>query len=87
MTEPRLIQNFSGCHALLVAGAATNTDVLADTLGRLGVVVRLVTPAQARNERDIVIFAPDRDIIFIDVDLDDALDLPFSQMVNARRPR
>lgn len=45
MTTPRLIQNFSGAQALLIAPPSTATDVLASTLMKLGLTVASVVPA------------------------------------------
>ena len=45
MTNPRLIQNFSGAQALLIAPPGTATEVLAGTLWKLGLTVASVVPA------------------------------------------
>jgi hypothetical protein len=45
MTNPRLIQNFSGAQALLIAPPGTATEVLAGTLMKLGLTVASIVPA------------------------------------------
>lgn len=78
MTEPSLLQNFSGGRAIVVTDRVSSLDVLISTLIRLGVVTDpadIVTTAAAI---DLAALQPERDIIFIDGDVGDGAALPLS---------
>jgi AmiR/NasT family two-component response regulator len=69
MTTPRLIQNFSGAQALLIAPPTTATDVLAGTLMKLGLTVASVVPVGEAPGLDFEILDPEHHIVFVDGDL------------------
>ena len=69
MTTPRLIQNFSGAQALLIAPQSTATDVLASTLMKLGLTVASVVPAGEAPWLDFEILDPEHHIVIVDGDL------------------
>ncbi len=69
MTTPRLIQNFSGAQALLIAPQSTASDVLAGTLMKLGLTVASVVPAGEAPWLDFEILDPEHHIVFVDGDL------------------
>jgi AmiR/NasT family two-component response regulator len=78
MTEPRLLQNFSGGRAIVVTDRASSLDILMTTLNRLGVGTDPADVVEAAAAIDIATLQPDRDIIFIDGDIDDLVGLPLS---------
>ncbi|GAN46645.1 ANTAR domain-containing response regulator [Methylobacterium radiotolerans] len=69
MTTPRLIQNFSGAQALLIAPPSTATDVLASTLMKLGLTVASVVPAGEAPWLDLDSLDPEHHIVVVDGDL------------------
>ena len=69
MTTPRLIQNFSGAQALLIAPPSTATDVLASTLMKLGLTVASVVPAGEAPWLDLDSLDPEHHIVIVDGDL------------------
>lgn len=69
MTTPRLIQNFSGMQALLIAPPGTQTDVLAATLMKLGLTVASVLPDGEAPWLDLGGLDPDRHVVIADGDL------------------
>ncbi|ACB25301.1 AmiR/NasT family two-component response regulator [Methylobacterium sp. PvP062] len=69
MTTPRLIQNFSGAQALLIAPPSTATDVLASTLMKLGLTVASVVPAGEAPWLDLESLDPEHHIVVVDGDL------------------
>lgn len=69
MTTPRLIQNFSGAQALLIAPPSTATDVLASTLMKLGLTVASVVPAGEAPWLDFDSLDPEHHIVVVDGDL------------------
>lgn len=69
MTTPRLIQNFSGAQALLIAPPSTATDVLASTLMKLGLTVASVVPAGEAPWLDLERLDPEHHIVVVDGDL------------------
>lgn len=69
MRTPRLIQNFSGAQALLIAPQSTATDVLASTLMKLGLTVASVVPAGEAPWLDLEILDPEHHIVIVDGDL------------------
>lgn len=68
MSDIRLIQNFRGCRGLVIAGPATATGALVSTLARLGVEPAVMEIAAAPLAADL---DPDRDIVFLDGDIDE----------------
>jgi hypothetical protein len=73
MTEPRLLQNFSGSRAILVTDRASSLDVLTTTLTRLGVATDLADIVETAAAIDVATLQPERDIIFIDGDIGGSL--------------
>ena len=69
--SPRLLQNFNGCRAHLVTASKPAAEALEITLGKLGVSVVHPTFGDGRAQIDLASLQVDRDILFIDGDLDD----------------
>ena len=67
------IQNFRGMRAVIFASGDGGVDTLASVLVKLGVVVEGPAPPPAGPVRDMSVFSPDSDILFIDGDLDGVL--------------
>jgi len=84
MTEPRLLQNFSGGRAIVVTDRASSLDVLTTSLNRLGVTTNASDIVESIAAIDLATLQPDRDVIFIDGDISDAAVLPRSAI--ARLP-
>ena len=78
MTEPRLLQNFSGGHAIVVTDRASSLDILTTSLDRLGVATNPADIVESVAAIDLAALQPDRDVIFIDGDISDAAVLPRS---------
>jgi len=78
MTEPRLLQNFSGGRAIIVTDRASSLDVLTTSLNRLGVTTNSADIVESIAAIDLATLQPDRDVIFIDGDISDAAVLPRS---------
>lgn len=73
MTEPRLVQNFRDTRATIVAIQVTQLGALVPTLERLGLCVRLLSPASLPAE--LPGLHEDRDIILVDGDLTEPVPL------------
>jgi AmiR/NasT family two-component response regulator len=84
MTEPRLLQNFSGGRAIVVTDLASSIDELTTSLNRLGVTTNSGDIVESIAAIDLATLQPDRDVIFIDGDISDAAVLPRSAI--ARLP-
>lgn len=69
MTNPRLIQNFSGSQALVITPPSTATEVLAATLLKLGLTVASVLPNGEAPYLDLGGLDPERHIVIVDGDL------------------
>jgi AmiR/NasT family two-component response regulator len=78
MTEPRLLQNFSGGRAIMVTDRAASVDALTTALTRLGVGTDPADIVESITAIDFKALQPDRDIIFIDGDIGDGAALPLS---------
>ena len=78
MTEPRLLQNFSGGRGIVVTDRASSLDVLTTTLDRLGVTTNPADIVGSIADIDPATLQPDRSIVFIDGDISDAATLPLS---------
>ena len=78
MTEPRLLQNFSGGRAIVVTDRASSLDVLTTTLDRLGVTTNPADIVDSIAAIDLATLQPDRSIVFIDGDINDGALLPLS---------
>jgi AmiR/NasT family two-component response regulator len=78
MTEPRLLQNFSGGRAILVTDRASSLDVLTTTLDRLGVTTSPDDIVESIAAIDLAALQPDRSVVFIDGDINDGTTLPLS---------
>jgi AmiR/NasT family two-component response regulator len=78
MTEPRLLQNFSGGRAIVVTDRASSLDVLTTTLSRLGVTTDPADTIDSAAAIDVATLQPDRDIIFLDGDIGELAALPLS---------
>src|ERR1700726_1801852 len=78
MTEPRLLQNFSGGRAIVVTDRASSLDVLTTTLDRLGVTTNPADIVGSIADIDLATLQPDRSIVFIDGDISDGAVLPLS---------
>lgn len=73
MLQPRLLQNFNGFAAHLVVADRRPVETLEATLRRLGLVVGYVPLVDGRAARPEEPLAADRDILFVDGDLDQPL--------------
>ncbi|MFC7400093.1 ANTAR domain-containing response regulator [Chelatococcus sp. GCM10030263] len=73
MTAPRLLQNFSGGRAHIVTASPGAVEALEATLVKLGVGVEHVSIVEGRAVLDIATLQADRDILFVDGDLDGVL--------------
>jgi AmiR/NasT family two-component response regulator len=78
MTEPRLLQNFSGGRAIVVTDRASSLDVLTTTLDRLGVTTRRDDIVESIAHIDLATLQPDRNVVFVDGDISDGAALPLS---------
>jgi AmiR/NasT family two-component response regulator len=78
MTEPRLLQNFSGGRAIVVTDRASSLDILTTSLDRLGVTTNPADIVESVAAIDLATLQSDRDVIFIDGDISDAAVLPRS---------
>ncbi len=78
MTDLRLLQNFSGFRAFLVAPPAIAADTLGSTLNRIGVTMQTVD--QAKWPGMCSTLNPDGNIIILDGDLNEAAGLPLSDI-------
>jgi hypothetical protein len=87
MTEPRLLQNFSGGRAIVVTDRASSLDVLTTTLDRLGVTTNPADIVGSIADIDLATLQPDRSIVFIDGDISDGLYFRLAQSVGCRRHR
>ncbi|TCK30280.1 AmiR/NasT family two-component response regulator [Ancylobacter aquaticus] len=74
---PRLLQNFNGGRAHIVTSSLTAVEALEKTLGKLGVGAVYPELVDGRAQIDLASLQPERDILFIDGDLDNpvALDI------------
>ncbi|MCK0207067.1 ANTAR domain-containing protein [Starkeya koreensis] len=72
---PRLLQNFNGGRAYIVTSNLTAVEALQTTLGKLGVTSICPPLTDGRAELDIGAMQAERDILFIDGDLDNPVAL------------
>lgn len=70
MMAPRLLQNFNGGRALVVTANRSAVEALDMTLAKLGVAAEYPEIVEMRAEIDFATLNPERDILFIDGDLD-----------------
>jgi AmiR/NasT family two-component response regulator len=80
MSEPRLLQNFSGSRAIVVTDRAASVDVLTTALARLSVTLDPADIVDSIAAIDVASLRHERDIIFIDGDMSDAAVLPLSEI-------
>ncbi len=73
MTTPRLLQNFNGSRGHIVTAHRGAVDALESTLAKLGVAAEFPAIVDGRAEIDLASLHPERDILFIDGDLDGVL--------------
>ncbi len=73
MIAPRLLQNFNGGRALIVTANRNAVEALDVTLAKLGVGAEYPDIVEARAEIDFATLNAERDILFIDGDLDVAV--------------
>jgi len=73
MMAPRLLQNFNGGRALVVVANRSAVEALEMTLAKLGVTAEYPEIVEMRAEIDFATLNPERDILFIDGDLDVAV--------------
>jgi AmiR/NasT family two-component response regulator len=69
----RLLQNFRGGRALVVAGRSGREVTLETTLAKLGVATEYPELVGGRAQIDINALQPERDILFVDGDLEGAV--------------
>ena len=60
MTEPRLLQNFSGGRAIVVTDRASSLDILTTSLDRLGVTTNPADIVESVAAIDLATLQPDR---------------------------
>lgn len=74
---PRLLQNFNGGRAYIVTSNLTAVEALHTTLGKLGVSATFPALVDGRADIDLGALQAERDILFVDGDLDNpvALDI------------
>jgi AmiR/NasT family two-component response regulator len=70
MTQPRLVQNFSGSRAIICAGECGSIEPLARTLANLGLGIEHRCLAERPIADECPSLNPDRDILFLDGDTD-----------------
>ncbi len=70
MTTPRLVQNFRGFRAHLVLSDRRQVENLEASLTRLGLTIGYVDPRAGGGALDCASLAQDRDVLFIDGDLE-----------------
>lgn len=73
MTVSRLVQNFKGSRALIVTANRSAVDALEATLGKLGVTSEFLEIVEGHAQINMADLSPERDILFIDGDLDGVL--------------
>lgn len=78
MTEPRLLQNFSGGRAIVITDQPGATAMLIETLARLGVATDPADVVMTAADIDVAALQPDRDVILVDGDIIDGAMLPVS---------
>lgn len=81
---PRLLQNFNGGRAYIVTSSHTAVEALENTLGKLGVGVSYPALVDGRADIDVGALQAERDILFIDGDLDNPVALDIS--AGSRQP-
>jgi AmiR/NasT family two-component response regulator len=69
----RLLQNFRGGRALVVLARAGREVTLETTLAKLGVTTEYPEIVDGRAQIDVAGLQPDRDILFVDGDLEEAV--------------
>jgi AmiR/NasT family two-component response regulator len=71
----RLLQNFKGGRALVITRRAGWESTLETTLAKLGVTCEYPEIIDGRAQIDVTTLSPERDILFVDGDLDGAVAL------------
>jgi AmiR/NasT family two-component response regulator len=69
----RLLQNFRGGRALVILARAGREVALETTLAKLGVTTEYPEIVDSRPHIDVASLQPERDILFVDGDLDEAV--------------
>ena len=69
----RLLQNFKGGRALVVIGRSGREGALESTLAKLGVTTEYPDIVGGRAQIDVGSLQPERDILFVDGDLEGAV--------------
>lgn len=69
----RLLQNFNGSRALIVTTNRTAVEALETTLVKLGVTSEFLAVTDGRIDIDVASLKAERDILFVDGDLEGAL--------------
>jgi two-component system, response regulator PdtaR len=70
MSQPRLVQNFSGCRAIIRAEGCSSVEALGRTLANLGLTVDHRGLTEQPIGGPCAVLNPDRDILFLDGDTD-----------------
>ncbi|WGD32177.1 ANTAR domain-containing protein [Ancylobacter sp. WKF20] len=68
--SPRLLQNFNGGRAVIATANRSAVEALEMTLAKLGVGAEFRAVSEPRVEIDVAGLNPERDILFLDGDLD-----------------
>lgn len=70
MTAPRIVQNFSGNRAFLVGISGAALATLSTVLGKLGLTTEALEPSAETLSRLRLALVADRDVLFVDGDLE-----------------
>lgn len=82
MTEPRIIQNFVGYRATIVTDARAVVSQLDATLTKLGLSPVYPDIVEGRVQIDIEALNGDQDVLFIDSDINVAIEIPCHQKMS-----
>jgi len=83
----RLLQNFKGGRALVVIGRNGREGALESTLAKLGVTTEYPDIVGGRAQIDVGSLQPERDILFVDGDLEGAVAIEVNPLRACRRFR
>lgn len=78
----RPVQNFKGGRALVVMERTGREGALEPTLAKLGVSCEYLPIVDGRAQIDLAALQPERDILFVDGDLDGALTIELDALAN-----
>lgn len=82
MTEPRIIQNFSGYRATIITDARPAVEQLHATLTKLSLLPIYADIVDGHVQLEITTLNADQDVLFIDSDVNVAIEIPFHQKIS-----